>query len=54
VAATVFEKGQPVWIVTGTDDRGVAAAASAIDEAALKGRFALAVADDRGVPLPAR
>jgi hypothetical protein len=54
VAATVFDKGQPVWIVTGTDDRGVAAAASAIDQATLKGRFALAVADDRGVPLPAR
>lgn len=52
VAATVFEEGQPIWIVTGTDGAGVLSAASAIDEATLKNRFALAVADDRGVPVP--
>ena len=49
VAATVYEDGQPVWIVTGTDDAGVRDAASALDEGTLKNRFALAVADGRGV-----
>ncbi len=52
VAATVFEGGQPIWIVTGTDERGVLSAAGAIDEGTLKNRFALAVADDRGVRVP--
>jgi hypothetical protein len=54
VAATRLEVGRPVWLVTGTDDRGVAAAASALDEANLKNRFAIAVADDRGIPVPER
>ncbi len=52
VAATVYEDGQPVWIVTGTDDAGVRDAASALDEGTLKNRFALAVADGRGVRVP--
>jgi len=52
VAATVYEGGQPVWIVTGTDDAGVSAAAGALDEATLKNRFALAVADGQGVHVP--
>jgi hypothetical protein len=52
VAATRFQDGKPVWFVTGTDARGVAAAAAALDEGNLKNRFALAIAADRGIPLP--
>ena len=44
----------PVWIVTGTDDAGVAAAASALDEGALNGRFAVAIADGKPIGLPDR
>lgn len=53
VAATRFEGGQPVWVVTGTDDAGVRAAASALDPGDLQGHFALAVSDGRAVPAPA-
>jgi hypothetical protein len=52
IAATRYEGGQPVWIVTGTDDAGVSAAADAIDEGNLKNHFALAVSDDRAVSVP--
>ncbi|HVL95259.1 MAG TPA: DUF4430 domain-containing protein [Solirubrobacteraceae bacterium] len=52
VAATRFEEQQPTWVVTGTDAAGVAAAASALDEGVLMNRFALAVEEGRGVPLP--
>lgn len=52
VAATELEDGQPVWIVTGTDDAGVAAAAGALDEATLKNRYALAIDAGRGVRVP--
>jgi hypothetical protein len=48
------EISDPVWIVTGTDAAGVDAAASALDEGALAGRFAIAVADGRPVGLPDR
>jgi hypothetical protein len=44
----------PVWIVTGTDAAGVDAAASALDEGALAGRFAVAVSGGRPVGLPDR
>jgi hypothetical protein len=54
VAATRFEEQAPTWVVTGTDEAGVAAAASALEEGVLKDRFALAVEDGRGVPLPVR
>ncbi len=54
VAATRYEEQQPTWFVTGTDAAGVAAAASALDDAILAERFALAVEDGRGVPLPVR
>jgi|HigsolmetaAR201D_1030396.scaffolds.fasta_scaffold15277_2 hypothetical protein len=47
-------KAQPVWIVTGTDEAGIAAAAAALDEGALAGRFAVAVIDGKPVPLPDR
>jgi hypothetical protein len=54
VAATRYEEQQPTWFVTGTDAAGVAAAASALDDAVLADRFAVAVEDGRGVPLPVR
>jgi hypothetical protein len=41
------------WVVTGTDDRGVLAAAGALEEGVLGNHFALAIAPDGvGVPLP--
>ena len=52
VAAARFQDGQPVWIVTGTDDRGLLDAANALDESVLDDRFALATAADQGIPLP--
>jgi hypothetical protein len=53
VAATRLADAPPVWIVTGTDDAGVAAAAQAFEPGALHDRFALAVSSaDQGVPLP--
>jgi len=44
----------PVWIVTGTDDAGVAAAADALDEGALNGHFAIAVSGGKPIGLPDR
>jgi hypothetical protein len=44
----------PVWIVSGTDEAGVASAADALDEGALAGRFAVAVSGGRPIGLPDR
>jgi hypothetical protein len=58
VAATAVENrkggagGEPVWIVTGTDDASIATAASAFDEGALAGRFAIAMLGGKPVGLP--
>jgi hypothetical protein len=52
IAATRLQGAQPVWLVTGTDERGVGQAAAALAESSLVGRFALAVHDAIGVPLP--
>ena len=52
VAATRLEDQQPTWIVTGSDAAGLEAAAAALTEDALGGRFAVAVEDGRPVPLP--
>jgi hypothetical protein len=52
IAAIRFEDQPPTWIVTGTDAAGVAAAVQAFDEGTLGNRFALAVVDDQGKPLP--
>jgi hypothetical protein len=52
VAATASGDQAPTWVVTGTDDVGVAAAAAAIDEGRLKDRFALAIESGRGIDLP--
>jgi hypothetical protein len=54
VAATRIEERQPVWLVSGTDDAAVEAAATLLDEATLTTKHALAVQDDRGVAVPAR
>ncbi len=54
VAATRIGERDPVWVVTGTDEGGVDAAARTLDEATLTTNYALAVPDDRGVAVPAR
>ena len=52
IAATRFEGGRPVWIVTGTDEAGVLAAAQALQEGNLGGHFALGIADGQAVDVP--
>jgi hypothetical protein len=52
VAATSFLDQQPTWIVAGTDDVGVAAAAAALDENRLRDHFAVAIESGREVPVP--
>jgi hypothetical protein len=52
VAATALGDGEPIWVVTGTDDAGVASAVLAFEEGTLAHRFALAVSKDLPVPLP--
>lgn len=43
LAATRYSGEEPEWIVTGTDAAGVELAAHALDEADLRGRFAVAI-----------
>ena len=52
VAATSHFDQQPTWIVAGTDDVGVDAAAAALNETRLKDHFAVAVESGREMPLP--
>jgi hypothetical protein len=52
VAATSVEAQAPTWIVSGTDDVGVAAAAAALTKDRLQHHFALAIDGGRDVPLP--
>jgi hypothetical protein len=52
VAAIRHEEYPPTWLVTGTDDVGVASAAAALTEEHLQNRFAVALEDGRAVPLP--
>lgn len=52
IAATRFQDQPPTWVVTGTDEAGLQAAADAFDERTLKNRFAVAVTGGRGVGLP--
>ncbi|MGI8622970.1 MAG: DUF4430 domain-containing protein [Solirubrobacteraceae bacterium] len=54
VAATRFGEQQPTWIVTGTDDAGVAAAAAALRSDVLSNHFAVAIIKGRALPLPVR
>jgi hypothetical protein len=52
VAATAIGDERPTWVVTGTDEAGVASAARAFEEGTLSNRFALAVSDDLPISLP--
>ena len=54
VAATQAPGQMPAWVVTGTDEAGIASAVRAFaqGETTLRGKFALAIGEDRGVPLP--
>jgi Domain of unknown function (DUF4430) len=54
VAATSGEAQAPTWVVTGTDEVGVAAAAAALTEERLMQHFALAIERGADVPLPVR
>jgi len=54
VAATSVEGQAPTWIVTGTDEVGVAAAAAALTEERLTQHFARAVERGADIPLPVR
>jgi hypothetical protein len=52
VAATSVEAQAPTWIVAGTDEVGLAAAAAALTEDRLEQHFAVAVDAGQDVPLP--
>ena len=52
VAATSVEGQAPTWVVTGTDEVGLAAAAAALTEERLTEHFALAVEGGNDIPLP--
>lgn len=50
--AAVRNQGEPpVWLITGTDDRGVTSASSALDPATLRRTYAVVVPPDGGPPL---
>jgi hypothetical protein len=51
VAATSVDHGRPVWVVTGTDVRGLTDAAESLQSGVLRNRFALVT--DQGRPLSA-
>lgn len=52
VAATADNQSAPTWLITGTDARGVAAAAASLTPQALHNHFALAVSGARRIPVP--
>jgi len=52
IAATRQGEEPPVWLVTGTDERGVQLAAGAFDRSTLRDRFAVALGRDGAIPLP--
>jgi hypothetical protein len=52
IAATRHAEDAPVWVVTGTDGRGVDLAARAFGVQALQNRFAVAVTAAGAIPLP--
>jgi Domain of unknown function (DUF4430) len=52
VAATARSGDQPTWIVTGTDEVGVAAAAAALQQDRLEQHLAVAIDNGDTVPLP--
>jgi Domain of unknown function (DUF4430) len=52
VAATGQGSAEPVWLITGTDPSGVAAAAAALTPSRLHDHFALAVQGHTDLPVP--
>ncbi len=52
IAATAVKDQPPVWVVSGTDDAGVEAAARAFRREDLAGHFAVAIDGGAVVPLP--
>ena len=52
IATTAAPERRPVWLVTGTDEAGVRAAARGFDESVLADRFALAISRDLPVAVP--
>jgi Domain of unknown function (DUF4430) len=52
VAATEAEGEKPVWLITGVDEDGVAAAAALLGERSLRDAFAVAATPDGPVKLP--
>jgi hypothetical protein len=52
IAATRIRAEAPVWVVTGTDEAGVASAARAFDAATLDDRFAVAIDSSGALALP--
>jgi hypothetical protein len=52
IAATREGEDAPIWVVTGPDEAGVELAARSFDRASLSGRFAVAFAPGREIPLP--
>jgi hypothetical protein len=52
VAAAGYQEYPPTWLITGTDDVGVAAAAATLSEDGLRYHFALAIEAGKGIPLP--
>ena len=52
MAATSILDQQPAWIVAGTDEVGVDAAAAALNETRLRDHFAVAIEKGRELPVP--
>lgn len=52
IAATRRAEDAPVWVVSGTNARGVELAAGAFDESSLRDRFAVALTPEGAVGLP--
>jgi hypothetical protein len=54
VASTRRYEAPPVWVVTGTTQAGVEAAAGLLDDAHLRNRYAVAAEGGEAIPLPLR
>ncbi|MBU6337195.1 MAG: hypothetical protein KGR19_05170, partial [Acidobacteria bacterium] len=52
VAATAAGEGPPVWVVSGTDAAGLAAAAAALAPGKLRNRYAVVVEGSRVIAAP--
>jgi hypothetical protein len=52
IAATAQGSSSPTWLVTGTDQAGVGAAAASLTPGRLRDRFAVAVEGAREMPVP--